>query len=98
MKLPVGSRVIIKSKHGSIEELKFSAVHKRMLAMNQPYAYIKRIDLALDCYVIIERSDRCTDEMGGDFYDENDVELDYKYYRKEKIKKLNESNKKPNIN
>ena len=90
MKLQVGSRVIIKSKYGSIDELKNSAVYKRMLVMNQPYAYIKRIDLTLNHYVIIEKEiiDKNGCEIGGDFYDENDVELDCKYYRRLKLQKI----------
>jgi hypothetical protein len=84
MKLTVGSRVIIKSKYGSIDELKFSVIYKKIKISNQTYAYIIRIDKTLNCYVISEK----IDGTAGDYYDENDIELDHKYYRKQKLEKI----------
>jgi hypothetical protein len=84
MKLAIGSRVIIKSKHGSVEGLRDSAVYRIIKKSNQSYAYITRIYKGF--YVISE-----TPNGTGDYYDEDDIQLDYKYYRKLKLDKINES-------
>jgi hypothetical protein len=92
MKYPIGTRVILKSKFGSIYTLnETSSVYKRMLEKNLKYAII--IDhrnkfntylISKDAYLINEDGDR----YSGDFFYEEDVELYVPYYRKEKLKKI----------
>lgn len=91
MKLKVGTKVILKSKQGSIESLNSSAVYKIITERNQKYAVITKIktNKYISQYIVAEDIFE-----SGDYYDEDDVEMCLSEMRKDKIKKINEIQKK----
>lgn len=84
MKLKVGTKVILKSKQGSMEGLRRSSVYQIIKGRNQKYAYITRI--RFDQYVVAESMND-----SGDFYNEEDVEFCIQEERKDKLNKINQN-------
>lgn len=100
MKIPIGTKVLLKSKLGSVEDMNNSVVYNLLKHLNQSYGYITGISKSslnrdkarkgTKFYVISEKYP--TDYPNGDFYSEEDVEPYLIYERKLKLEKLNESN------
>jgi len=87
MKYKIGDKVILKSKHGSIDELYFSEIYRRIKNINQPYGYVTGFKDNL--YIINSE----LDIYYGDYYEEKDIECHVKYERKLKLEKIKTLNK-----
>lgn len=93
MKLELGTKVKLKTKYGSVDELNCSNVYKQLKAIKQPYGYISRVSpegnglTDFRAYYLITE---IPDSQSGDFYLEEDVEpyLSLKTERKLKLEKI----------
>jgi hypothetical protein len=84
-----GDKVKIKSKHGTQEDLIVSKIYNRMIKMKQNYVYVIYIETYnFGCPVYVLNVSM--NEIGGDYYEEQDVESYLKEERKQKLLKLNE--------
>lgn len=94
MKYPIGTRVILKSKFGSIDQLEnFSSVYDTIIENDFKCGIIVGYADVDDSFIIRENSYIISYDENmktGDYFYEEDVELYVPYYRKLKLQKIYE--------
>jgi len=80
MKYPIGTKVILITKQGSISQMEKSSEYNVMIHYKKPYAYIVGIKKPENMYIIAAHYN---DIESGDYYYETDI----KSYVIERLKK-----------